>query len=461
MRVIQTILSPFVLSLIGLIFCLIGTGLTGLESLSVSVFIYALFNFITRLSVQFVFLDLVILIVSLIWLLAPVISYQVFNKQNKMALLWDTYMKVSSDQYFSFVLPGTVLFILGLKFPININKRIHDGQYIANAKKYLKNKGNISLVLLGIGFVITMINPFLPSLFQGVFSFFAQLTFIGVFYALFSEFKYKKTIVTLAFAILILQCILTGMYGELVYWSLLTFVLVIIGYRISIFSKIGYLILGSFLILFIQSIKHEYRAKTWGSGNERGSDPGYFGQLIIERVSNPSQIFEPAALFGMATRLNQGFLIAKTMNYVPRYEPFAHGETIIKSIFAAFVPRIIWPDKPESGGRDLIVRFLGAPKDLNYSYNLSPLGEAYVNFNKIGAVVFMFFYGMFFKWSFERILKVALKYPSLVLWLPIFLIGPIQSMEGDVLGAINTMIKAIVFCWAMYFTFRVFFKIKL
>jgi hypothetical protein len=461
MKGLRFVLNPIALAIIGISLFLATTELTVLESLSIGVFIYALFNLIRRLSVKFVFIDLIILIISILWLLGPVISYHVFNKYNKLALLWDTYMKVSSDQYFSFVLPGTILFILGLKFPIILNRRIHDGQFIYNAKNYLKNKGNISLVLLGIGFVITMINPFLPSLFQGIFSFFAQLTFIGVFYALFSEFKYKKTVVSIAFLLLIFQCIMTGMYGELVYWSLLIFVLVIIGYNISIFSKMGYLILGSFLILFIQSIKHEYRAKTWGSGNERGSDPGYFGELIIDKISNPSKIFETDALFGMATRANQGFLIAKTMNYVPRYEPFAHGETIIKSVFAAFVPRIIWPNKPESGGRDLIVRFLGAPKNLNYSYNLSPIGEAYVNFNKYGAIIFMFFYGLFFNWSFERILKVALKYPSLIIWLPIFLIGPIQSMEGDVLGAINTMIKAIVFCWAMYFSFRVFFKIKL
>ncbi len=461
MKGLRFVFNPFVLAIFGIGWFLATTELTVLESLSIGIFIFALFNFISRLSVKFVFIDLIILSISILWLLVPVISYHVFNKYNKLALLWDTYMKVSSDQYFSFVLPGSILFILGLKLPINLNKRIHDGQFIYNAKTYLYNKGNVSLILLAIGFIVTMVNPYLPHLLQGIFSFFAQLTFIGVFYALFSSFKYKKTVVSIAFLLLIFQCILTGMYGELVYWSLLIFVLVTIGYNISIFSKIGYLILGCFLILFIQSIKHEYRAKTWGPGYERGSDPGYFSELVINKISNPGKIFEPNALFGMATRANQGFLIAKTMNYVPRYEPFAHGETIIKSIFAAFVPRIIWPNKPESGGRDLIVRFLGAPKNLNYSYNLSPIGEAYVNFNKFGAIIFMFFYGLFFNWSFERILKVALKYPSLIIWLPIFLIGPIQSMEGDVLGAINTMIKAIVFCWSIYFSFRIFFKIKL
>jgi hypothetical protein len=370
-------------------------------------------------------------------------------------------MKVPSDQYFSFVLPGTVLFILGLKFPLNVHSRLHDMEYISNVKNYLKNKGNVSLIMLGIGFCITIVNPYLPVIFQGIFSFFAQLTFIGVFYALFSSFQYKKTVVSCALGLLVFQSILTGMYGELVYWSLLTFVLFIIGYQISFTSKLIYFFVGCFLILFIQSIKHDYRDKTWGAGNVRKSDVSYFGQLVLEKISTPSSIFEPKALFGMATRTNQGYLIAKTMNYVPRYEPFAHGETIIKSIFAAFVPRIIWPNKPESGGKDLIVRFLGASPDLEYSYNLSPLGEAYVNFNKYGAIIFMFFYGLFFNYSFKSILQISIKNPSLIIWLPIILIGPIQSMEGDVLGAVNTMLKACFFCWAMYFSFRIFLKIRL
>ncbi len=95
------------------------------------------------------------------------------------------------------------------------------------------------------------------------------------------------------------------------------------------------------MILFIQSIKHEYRAQTWGKGMVRGADPNYFGQLIIKNFKSPDLLFKPKALFAMATRTNQGFLIAETMNYVPSKEPFANGETILTSIAASFVPKNI------------------------------------------------------------------------------------------------------------------------
>jgi hypothetical protein len=455
------IYSPIIASLICFALLYSTYGLTILESIAVSVFTFSLFNFIKKLSNCFVFLDIIILIASLQWLLGPVLAYQIFNKQNKLALLWDTYMKVPSDQYFAFVLPGTILFILGLKMPLLINYFKNDEWYIENAKNYLREKGYISLLLVGIGFNVTLINPILPHIVQGIFHFFAQLTFIGVFYAIFSEFKYKKTIVLLVLSLLILQCILTGMYGELIYWSLLTFILAIIGNRISFISKIIFFCTGLFFILMIQSIKHEYRAKVWDSGMVRNNDASLFGKLVWDKILHPSQLVEPQKLFDIAIRVNQGFLIAKTMEYVPKHEPFAHGETILKSAVASFIPRIFWHNKPTVGGRDMIVRFLGAPDDLEYSYNLSPIGEAYVNFGVYGGIVFMFFYGLFFNMVFLLILKMSIKLPSIIMWLPIILIGPIQSMEGDILEAINTLVKASFFCWMMYQSFRILFKIRL
>jgi hypothetical protein len=63
------------------------------------------------------------------------------------------------------------------------------------------------------------------------------------------------------------------------------------------------------------------------------------------------------------------------MDYVPRKEPFANGETIITSLGAAVLPRFVWQDKPEIGGRDMICRFLGDCHKLKYAYDIGQLGE--------------------------------------------------------------------------------------
>jgi hypothetical protein len=429
--------------------------------LVVIIFFIALFGFIKRLSKKFVFLDIIILLATIQYLLSPYIAYTVFNKSNDLALLWDTYMKLPQNEYFGFVLPASLLFFIGLKFPLNYETRISDQVFIANAKLYLFSKGYISIVLLFMGVIFTFLTPLLPKILQGFSYYFAQLTYIGVFYALFSNFKNKYLVVSVAVMLTLLQTINTGMYGELVFWSLLISTLKLMDYDFALYKKIIFLIFGVFFIFLIQSIKADYRSKTWSAGGVRDGDAGYFGELVLDNLKDPFKIFEPNRLFGMANRMNQGGLIAQTMNYVPKHEPFANGETIIKACLASLVPRILWPDKPESGGRDMIVRFLGAPDDLEFSYNISPMGEAYVNFGKFGGSIFMFFYGLFFNMILVNILRISLKIPSLVLWLPILFIGPIHSIEGDVSSALNSLVKAGLFSWMIYFSFRLLFKIRL
>src|SRR4029077_16358391 len=107
-----------------------------------------------------------------------------------------------------------------------------------------------------------------------------------------------------------------------------------------------------------------------------GADPVYFAALIGDRVSDPSSMFDENASFLLAVRLNQGWLVATTMYNVPDKHPYAYGETIWQSVAASFVPRFIWPDKPEAGGKANLKRFWGFNL-VGYSMNIGPIGEAY------------------------------------------------------------------------------------
>ena len=93
--------------------------------------------------------------------------------------------------------------------------------------------------------------------------------------------------------------------------------------------------------------------------------------------------------------MNQGWLVAMTMKKVPDKFDFAYGETIWQSVAAAIVPRFIWPDKPEAGGKANLKRFWGYNL-VGFSMNIGPFGEGYANFDKIGGIIYMFFYGLFF-----------------------------------------------------------------
>jgi hypothetical protein len=157
--------------------------------------------------------------------------------------------------------------------------------------------------------------------------------------------------------------------------------------------------------------------------------------------------------------MNQGWLIAVTMNRVPEKFPFANGETIWESVAASFVPRLLWPDKPEAGGKANLKRFWGF--DLKgFSMNIGPIGEAYANFNTTGGIIYMFFYGLFFNLILSTILKLAEKRPTLILWLP-FLFMYTITVESDLLITMNSLLKGVFFTWIVFRLFRSLYHIEL
>ena len=164
-------------------------------------------------------------------------------------------------------------------------------------------------------------------------------------------------------------------------------------------------------------------------------------------------------MFFTAARMNQGWLVAVTMDRVPARHPFGYGETLWDSFLAAFVPRFIWPEKPNAGGRQNLKRFWGL-SIVGYSMNIGTLGEAYANFDKLGGIFYMFLYGLFFNFFLSSILKMSEKRPTLMLWLP-FLFFYSISVETDLYTTMGALIKAMIFTWIIFKIYDIGFNLKL
>lgn len=435
-------------------------GLSWYESLSVVLPLGYLIYFINLLGKKIAILEVIIMLALLQWLFSAVVTYQIFNEYNDLAFLWKTFMNIPPDEYFAFVMPGTLMLILGLKFPVTWNKTYDHRILIARVKEHLHQRGHIGLWMSGIGAAVFFFVPFIPQVVRGTVNFFAQLLYVGLFYILFSrKSKYKGLLLVFVLSITLLNSIMTGMYGELVLWGALFVIMYLLEYPVSAKKRIVVLFLAVFTILLLQSIKHEYRQETWGPDESRKADFGFFTTLLGDRLSNPSSLIEGERLFNIVTRANQGFLIAQTMSYVPKHEPFAKGETILKSMAAAVTPRLFWPDKPQAGGRDNVRRFLGAP-EVSYSYNISPIGEAYVNFGKAGGIVFMFFYGLIFNFFFHQALALCSRYPTIVVWLPLLFVGSLK-VEGDLLTTFGSLVKGAMFAFVVFGFSRVILRVKI
>lgn len=455
----------FVTLLISLIVCWcfsMYASFTGYESAAVGIFVYELLIFLEGLGKRLVILEIISLFAAFSCLLMPLCSYHYFNSENYLALMWVRYMPVPSDQYYGFMVPATITLSLGLHLPLFFRKSVYKNHssYMINARHYVRRMKWEGLVLIVIGIVAGLLQPMVPSSLGHVFFLMSYLLFIGVFYCIYSNFPFKRVVVIGAFSILIVRSLLQGMFGEMIYMAMMAIILLLLGRKISLLYKLIALTTALVIVILIQVVKPDYRAKIWRDEEAKGQEFGIFMDLIGEKVASPETIFSnELAWFNMYSRFNEGLFIAAVQNTVPRRLPYADGETITDALLGSIVPRLLWPDKQESGGQFNFKRFLGI--DLRgYSVGISPFGEAWGNYGKNGGIVFMFFFGLLFNLIFAGILKIAVKTPSLILWLPLIFFYAVK-IESDVFSMVNSLIKASLFTYIMYKLYPVFFRERL
>ncbi len=437
------------------------TTWTNYECSAISIFIYFILSFVDDLGNKLVILDVAILITIITCLLLPIAGYHYFNSTNLQSRVWLNFMRVPSDDYYSFMIPATLAMIAGMKLPVFYIKQTYKNQvqYMINVKAYLANSKWQGLIMVVIGLLCSVLKNYVPSSLSFVLFLFSYLMFVGIFYCLYSNIPFKRMILIFVFGVMIVRSISGGMFGEMVFMGALTVILLVLGNKINFTKKLVLLLIGLFGIIILQAVKPSFRKQTW-NGKSNGRELSIFTNMFSEKVRNPfSLLDDQRMLFGMYSRFNQGQIISNVLYSVPARFPYAEGETIATSLAASIIPRVIWPDKPEAGGAYNFKRFLGITLR-GWSANLSPFGEAWGNFGKTGGIIFMFFFGLLFNYFFYMLLKIAVKYPSLILWFP-YLFFYAVSIENDVLTMVNSFSKAAIFTYFIYKAFPKIFKLRI
>ena len=426
---------------------------------SLTLFLFVLLKFLDDLGKQISILDIPVLLACLTWLVMPIVFYHFYTKGDYMTSLWKMYMPVDADQYFSFVVPATLAMWLGLKIKFRKNEYDkHPEKFLSNLRTSLAGRSRVGFILITIGLVSGFVLLLVPAGLRQIMYFGKLLSYVGMFYIFFSDFPRKQTILAAIFLMVMLQSVASGLFGELVYLLIISLILITLNKKILFGLKLGVCVLGMFFILIIQTVKAEYREKTWKKGSG-GGNVSLFTQLASRYVTDPVAMFQAKRLFRTSVRLNQGWLIARTMDYVPRKFPYANGETIGATLASVVVPRFLWPDKRQVGGAYNLKRFWGYTLR-GYSMDIGAIGEGYGNFGVIGGIIFMFFYGLSFNLLLRAVLKKTQTNPTYLCWLPLLFMNSVQ-VETDMLNTINSLLKGLIFMWLMFWSFRTFFKIKL
>jgi hypothetical protein len=134
------------------------------------------------------------------------------------------------------------------------------------------------------------------------------------------------------------------------------------------------------------------RTSVWG-------ESGFGARLEkMQKIITEFEFFNPylqAHLETVDLRLNQNDLIGRSVTYIEGNRVgFAEGGTLTAAA-TAWIPRILWPNKPKTGGSGQIVsRFTGMTFGDVTSVGIGQVMEFYVNWGMPSVIIGFFLYGL-------------------------------------------------------------------
>ncbi|MGN6266140.1 MAG: hypothetical protein ACTHM5_10735 [Ginsengibacter sp.] len=352
-------------------------------------------------------------------------------------------MKIPEAEYFSYVIPAVIAFIFGLHSVAGkLRGEILNRQEV---ETFIDKSGDLPYYFVGIGFLASFVAGFFGAQLGFVFYLLSGFKFIGAFMIILGTRKVKSWILVLVFGSIILSTLQRAMFHDLLTWLIMLGAVLAIKYKPSVlFKTIG---AASFILLavIIQQVKGDYRKAAWGgAGGGAGWDS--FENAIDEKQEEGG-LFGKAALARSNLRINQGFIVTNIMNNIPAREPFSNGAEMWQIIEAAFLPRILAPNKLNAGDRTVFMKYSGMAIRQGTSMALSSVGDAYINFGIFGGCIFMFIWG----WAFCVVLngfdKYSKFYPFLLLFTPLVFYYPIRP-DCELQTSMGHLVKS---CALIYF----------
>jgi hypothetical protein len=410
------------------------------------IFALSLLRFILKFSNGSFFIESIYLYTTLTCLLMPYFGYTLFVRDNSIARLWVKYMPVPEEQYYGFMIPAIIM--MSIAFFMFRQNSPDDDSVVSGFIKEIKSRiQNIPVAtiftLAGAGLIAHAIAPFLPDSLQQVNTFLYFSFYTSIFYVYYyDKFPYKKIFLALAVLFVIKDALSSGMFTIIAYMGGIFLILILAGKRISFIKKLFFIVIAFSFVGFMQLFK-----LSWRSALRKGNAD--VTNVLAATVSKTNENQAQAIFFPIYVRMNQGFNIALVMRKIPSKTDYLGGDYLALSFASAFVPRLLWPDKPMAGGQYNMKMYTGY-EIKGWSTNVGPLGEAYGNFGNEGGWIYMFLFGLFLRLCYTKFLDICKKQPMFFVWMPVLFFQVVYVMETDSLQAFNSLFKGTVFLFLMY-----------
>ena len=353
-------------------------------------------------------------------------------------------MKIPETEYFSYVLPAVVLFIAGLH--ISAGKLKGEVLNEKEIVRFVDRVGKLPLVFIGVGFVAGYVSDMAGAELGFVFYLLSGFKFIGLFMLLLSSKQLNIWALALVFGSIIVTTLQSAMFHDFLTWLIMVGAVLAIKYKPGItlktFAAAGFILLA----VIIQQVKGDYRRAAY-SGAGGGAGLQSFENAVNGGTEKKS-LFSFASLAESNVRINQGFIVTNIMHNIPANMPFSNGEELYQILEAAFLPRILAPNKLNAGDRTIFTKYSAIPLQPGTSLALSSVGDAYINFGVLGGCFFMFCLGLSFSLVLNGFYKFSKSYPFLLLFTPLVFYYPIRP-DCELQTLLGHLVKACMLIYVM------------
>lgn len=354
-------------------------------------------------------------------------------------------MKISEDEYFSYVIPAVLSFIIGLH--VNSNNLMGEHVDVEKIKVFYFRNPKLPYVFIILGLTSSILSSFFSSGLAFVFYLLGSFKFIGLFIIVLSGTYLKPVPLILVFGSIISTSLGDGMFHDLLTWIIFTACIYGIRFNFGTYIKVIGLSVFILFAIIIQQLKGTYRQAI--GKEEAGVET--FTEVYEKQSDNGLLSFE--SLAPSVTRINQGFIITNIMNNIPSRVPFSEGEELMQILEAAFLPRFLAPNKLTAGNREIFTKYSGIKLREGTSMGLSSVGDAYINYGVLGGCIFMFVLGFFYNYILKIFQKKGNKFPILILFTTLAFYYPIRP-DCELQTILGHIVKA---CFVIFLLFT-FFK---
>lgn len=324
----------------------------------------------------------------------PAFSYQTFRWGESAKINYESLIFLFAGIFFCFT-----SYLLFKKFAF------HNVNLIKLPRNYSTSRLIILLWILLFVYLVYNFVPLIRSIPSiGHFIDPAGYLAFGMFYILWRRGNLsgwqKYLLVFIVIPMDIMRCFAMGMLYQPMY-----FVLFIGIVSIYYYKKVPIMFASTICVFYFlfNPVKLEYRYITVGVDKDNSlssvvNNSALFLSLAYEyfrSMEHSSDFF--VSQKGSMARINHIFEFAAVVDETPKRIPYWGGETY-KPLITMFIPRIVWPNKPEENvGQSYGHRYgFLTPVDDETSWNLTWITEMFANFGSAGVVLGMSIVGCLF-----------------------------------------------------------------